>query len=179
MTATARNEPPIGGPAQAGRIGSVARLMGLTPRALRYWEQRGLLPAPRRTAGGTRVYSDAQVTAVRGLVRLKRAGMALDDICALQDGLRRSRTALAGMGDLAAVLAEREEQVRALVADLQALQAELGAAREAVLRCDGCHGKVFDRDCIDCLDQRSGQRLPCCLRSVLDAAASPRTGSTP
>jgi recombinational DNA repair protein RecR len=118
------------------------------------------------------------VTAARGVVRLKRAGLSLDDICTLQDDLRRSRTALAGMGDLAAVLAEREEQLRTLVADLQALQLELAAAREAVLRCDGCEGKTYDHDCIACLDQRSGQRLPCCLRSVLDAAASPRTRSS-
>jgi DNA-binding transcriptional MerR regulator len=177
MTTSTRNEQPLGGPAPAARIGSVARLLGLTPRALRYWEQRRLLPPAGRSQGGSRVFTEVQVTAARGVVRLKRAGLSLDDICTLQDDLRRSRTALAGMGDLAAVLAEREEQVRALVSDLQTLQAELAAAREAVLRCDGCHGKSFDHDCIDCLDQRSGQRLPCCLRSILDAAASPRTGS--
>ena len=179
MTPTARNELPATGPDKAARIGSVARLLGLTPRALRYWEQRGLLPSPRRTDGGSRLYSEQQVSSVRGVVRLKRAGMSLDEICTLRDHLRRSPTALAGMGEVAAVLADREEQVRALVADLQALQAELAAAREAVLRCDGCQGKTFDRDCIDCLDHRSGQRLPCCLRSVLHAAAPPRTGSTP
>ncbi len=177
METTARNEPAGCGPQPAVRIGSVARLLGLTPRALRYWEQRGLLPAAGRTDGGSRVYSEGQVTAARGVVRLKRAGLSLDDICALQDDLRRSRTSLAGMADLAAVLAEREEQIRTLVADLQALQQELAAAREAVLRCDGCEGKAYDHECIDCLDQRSGHRLPCCLRSVLDAAASPRTGN--
>jgi DNA-binding transcriptional MerR regulator len=156
------------------RIGAVARLLGLTPRALRYWEQRGLLPPARRTAGGTRVYGDEHVAAARGVVQLKQAGFSLDDICATQAGLRQSRTALAGMGDLAAALAEREEQLRGLIAGLQALQAQLTAARESVLRCDGCEGKTYDDDCIECLDERSGQGLPCCLRSVLAAAATGR-----
>lgn len=174
----AAHESQPHGASQAARIGAVARLLGLTPRALRYWEQRGLLPTTSRSQGGSRMYSEADVRAARGLLRLKRAGLSLDDICAVQDALRRSRTALAGMGDLAAVLAEREEQIKALVGDLQALQAELSAAREAVLRCDGCQGKSYDHDCITCLDQRSGHQLPCCLRSVLEAAASPRTGET-
>jgi DNA-binding transcriptional MerR regulator len=161
------------------RIGAVARLLGLTPRALRYWEQRGLLPPARRTAGGTRVYGEEHVAAARGVVQLKRAGFSLDDICAIQAGLRQSRTALAGMGDLAAALAEREEQLRGLITDLQALQTQLTAARQSVLRCDGCEGKTYDEDCIDCLDERSGQRLPCCLRSVLAAAATGRGETSP
>jgi MerR family transcriptional regulator, repressor of the yfmOP operon len=163
----------------AVRIGEVARLLGLTPRALRYWEQRGLLPPATRTAGGTRVYGDQHVAAARGVVQLKRAGFSLDEICTIQAGLRQSHTALAGMGELAASLADREERLRGLITDLQALQAQLTAAREAVLRCDGCNGKTYDQDCIDCLDERSGQRLPCCLRSVMAAAATGRGETSP
>ncbi len=159
-------------PAAPVRIGSLARLLGLTPRALRYWEQRGLLPPSQRSRGGTREYGEDHVQAARGVVRLKRAGFTLDEICAVQDALRRSRTALAGMGQLAAALADREEQVRAMVADLSALQGELTAARESVLRCDGCRGKTYDQQCITCLHERSDDGLPCCLRSLLAAAAS-------
>lgn len=158
--------------AEPVRIGTLSRLLGLTPRALRYWEQRGLLPPAHRTHGGTRIYGEDHVRAARGVVRMKRAGFSLDEICALQDGLRRSRTALSGMGDVAAALADREEQLRALVADLASLQQELAAAREGVLRCDGCQGKSYDQDCIECLEGRSDSGLPCCLRSVLAAAAS-------
>ena len=170
-TQTAVTDPMV-------RIGAVARMLGLTPRALRYWEQRGLLPPARRSLGGTRVYGGEHVAVARGVVQLKGAGFALDDICAMQDSLRRSRTALDGMGELAAALADREEQLRTAIASLQALQAEITAARESVLRCDGCSGKIYDEDCIECLDERSGQRLPCCLRSVMAAAATGRGETT-
>lgn len=171
MPTSSRNDEPTERPVV--RIGSVARMLGLTPRALRYWEQRGLLPAAHRTGGGSRVYDEDQVTAARGVLRLKRAGLSLDDICALQEGMRQSRTALAGMTGLAAILAEREVQIRERLADLQALQLELTAAREAVMRCDGCHGKAFDTLCISCLAERSSGQLPSCLRSILDASAPP------
>jgi DNA-binding transcriptional MerR regulator len=161
------------------RIGGVARQLGLTPRALRYWEQRGLLPPAARSDGGTRVYRPEHVSAVRGVVSLKRAGFSLDEICSIQDSLRRSRTALEGTRDLAAVLADREEQLGALIKELQLLLADLTAAREAVLRCDGCHGKTYDHECIDCLETRNGGKLPCSLRSLMAAAASSRPeGST-
>lgn len=167
-----RTEAPV-------RIGGVARQLGLTPRALRYWEQRGLLPPAARSEGGTRVYETAHVSAVRGVVSLKRAGFSLDEICALTDALRRSRTALAGAHDLAAALADREEQLGALIAELQTLRADLTQAREAVLRCDGCAGKTYDHECIDCLEGRADGRLPCSLRSLLAAAASPRPEGAP
>jgi hypothetical protein len=48
---------------------------------------------------------------VRGVVSLKKAGFSLDEICSIQGALRGSRTALEGTRDLAAVLADREEQV--------------------------------------------------------------------
>ena len=162
----------------ATRIGGVARQLGLTPRALRYWEQRGLLPPAARSDGGTRVYEPAQVSAEKGVVSLKKAGFSLDEICSIQESLRRSRTALEGTRDLAVVLADREEQLGALIRELQGLLADLTAAREAVLRCDGCEGKTYDHDCIECLETRANGKLPCSLRSLMAAAASGRPEGT-
>ena len=38
------------------RIQEVAAETGLTPRAIRYYEELGILPSPKRTDGGTRRY---------------------------------------------------------------------------------------------------------------------------
>ncbi|MGH3239306.1 MAG: MerR family DNA-binding transcriptional regulator [Spirillospora sp.] len=38
------------------RISDAAAAAGTTPRALRFYEQRGLLPPPSRTSGGQRRY---------------------------------------------------------------------------------------------------------------------------
>lgn len=59
---------------------------GLTPRALRFWEEKGLLPAPPRSDGGMRLYSEADVARVERIRDLKEVmGLSLDVIRELLD----------------------------------------------------------------------------------------------
>jgi DNA-binding transcriptional MerR regulator len=64
------------------RIGDVARLVGTTPRTIRYYEEIGLLAeAPARPAGQHRLYTDAEVERLRELIRLKELlGVTLDEL---------------------------------------------------------------------------------------------------
>lgn len=47
------------------RIGAVARLVGLTPGTIRTWEERYGVISPRRSAGGRRLYSSADIEDLR------------------------------------------------------------------------------------------------------------------
>ncbi len=51
------------------RIGTVARLAGISTHALRVWERRYGVPAPSRSEGGARLYSEAEVARLRLLKR--------------------------------------------------------------------------------------------------------------
>ncbi|MFF9193687.1 MerR family transcriptional regulator [Streptomyces sp. NPDC014779] len=62
------------------RIGEAAATAGTTPRALRLYEARGLLPLPRRTASGQREYGSAEVARVRVVRELQALGLTLEDI---------------------------------------------------------------------------------------------------
>jgi DNA-binding transcriptional MerR regulator len=64
------------------RIGDVARLVGTTPRTIRYYEELGLLPeAPARPSGQHRIYSDAEVERLREVMRLKSLlGVSLEEL---------------------------------------------------------------------------------------------------
>jgi DNA-binding transcriptional MerR regulator len=164
---------PAAGAAADGRdvkIGDLAERLGLTTRALRYWEERSLLPPARRTAGGMRVYGEEHVRAARGILRLKHAGFTLDEIVDIQRAMHGSSTALQGMGQMAGSLAARETALRQRIAEEQALLAELEAARRCVSLCDGCEGKQYDAECIRCLIEASGHAMPDCLTSLLEAA---------
>lgn len=57
------------------RIGEVARRSGVSVRALRYYEQQGLL-ASARTPGGQREYGDDAVGRVRFFQQLYAAGLS-------------------------------------------------------------------------------------------------------
>ncbi len=64
------------------RIGDVARLVGTTPRTIRYYEEIGLLPeAPARPSGQHRLYTQAEVERLREVMRLKHLlGVSLDEL---------------------------------------------------------------------------------------------------
>jgi DNA-binding transcriptional MerR regulator len=64
------------------RIGDVARLVGTTPRTIRYYEEIGLLPeAHTRPSGQHRLYTHAEVERLREVMRLKELlGVSLDEL---------------------------------------------------------------------------------------------------
>ena len=63
------------------RIGDVAHATGLTPRAIRYYEELGLLAPAVHTSGGNRRYDDGEVQRLLLIKRLREdVGLSLSDI---------------------------------------------------------------------------------------------------
>ncbi|MCF2533120.1 MerR family transcriptional regulator [Yinghuangia soli] len=62
------------------RIGDAAAAAGTTPRALRFYEQRGLLPAPPRSPSGQRVYGPGDVARIRAVRELLQHGLTVEDV---------------------------------------------------------------------------------------------------
>ncbi|BCJ47925.1 MerR family transcriptional regulator [Actinoplanes ianthinogenes] len=69
------------------RIGDAAAAAGTTPRALRFYEENGLLPAPERTPTGQRVYGPRELNRVRVIRELLGLGLTVADIRACADRL--------------------------------------------------------------------------------------------
>jgi MerR family transcriptional regulator, heat shock protein HspR len=69
-------------------IGVAAALVGMHPQTLRLYESRGLV-RPRRTPGGTRLYSDTDLERLGGIQRLtSELGLSLagvEHVLALED----------------------------------------------------------------------------------------------
>lgn len=61
------------------RIGELAKASGVSTRALRYYEQRGLLK-PRRQENGYREYDESAVTRVLNIRALLDAGLNAESI---------------------------------------------------------------------------------------------------
>lgn len=97
-------------------IAEVVRRTGLTSRALRFYEARGLL-APLRTNSGRRMYGAAQLERINQIVALKRAGLTLAQI----EQLTASRPL-----DLTRL-------IEAQLAALDARQTEIAEARSLLL----------------------------------------------
>ncbi|WP_371667073.1 MerR family transcriptional regulator [Streptomyces sp. NBC_00289] len=67
------------------RIGDAAAAAGTTPRALRFYEERGLLPPPRRTTTGQREYGPDEVARVRVIRELLALGLTVEDLRSIAD----------------------------------------------------------------------------------------------
>ncbi len=65
------------------QIGEVAAKAAVSIQTLRYYERRGLLPAPERRTSGYRVYSDQALQRVRFIRRAQDLGFTLDEIADL------------------------------------------------------------------------------------------------
>jgi DNA-binding transcriptional MerR regulator len=65
------------------RIGTLARLSGVTTHALRIWERRYAALTPKRTPGGARLYSAADLERVRLLKQLTDAHHSIGSIAQL------------------------------------------------------------------------------------------------
>ena len=72
-------------------ISVAAELVGMHPQTLRIYEQKGLV-RPQRTAGNTRLYSDADVERLRLIQQLTSVGLNLvgvERVLHMQDELQR------------------------------------------------------------------------------------------
>jgi DNA-binding transcriptional MerR regulator len=61
-------------------IGELAQRSGMSRRALRLYEARGILPAPRRTASGYRVYPRESLELLSFIAGGRRLGLTLAEI---------------------------------------------------------------------------------------------------
>lgn len=81
------------------RIGTVARLAGISTHALRVWERRYGVPAPARSEGGARLYSEAEVARLRLLKRAVDRGHPIGQLVPLdREALERLAGARPGPG---------------------------------------------------------------------------------
>lgn len=102
-------------------IGQLAKLSGVTVRALRHYEKRGLPPASGRTESGYRRYTDRDVLRLHRIVACRQMGVHLKDIAPyLQPDAPPLQTLLTQQA--AAVEAELE-RLRRLLSILQRIAA--------------------------------------------------------
>lgn len=113
------------------RIGELAALVGVTPRAVRHYHRLGLLPEPARLPNGYREYGIRDAVLLARVRRLAELGLGLDEV---RDVLAEDvgREVVEVLEELDADLARQEDVVRERRARLAGLLAEARAGRLTV-----------------------------------------------
>jgi len=108
------------------RIGELARELGVTPHAVRFYEKAGWLPQPGRAENGYRDYDVADLDHLRLLVDLRRLDLPLDSAARLASWCHSGHCEQTSAA-LPQQLAERRAEIAERVAGLRALDARLAS----------------------------------------------------
>lgn len=108
-------------------ISDLAREFDLTPRAMRFYEDMGLLQPARSGAGGrTRVYSTRDRTRLKLTLRAKRLGLSLNEAKELIDMYDSPRDTGPQLRKFLDVLAGHRAHLEAQLAELESTLVEVG-----------------------------------------------------
>jgi DNA-binding transcriptional MerR regulator len=109
-------------------IGDLAREFDLTTRAMRFYEDMGLLQPGREGPGGrNRVYSARDRTRLKLTLRAKRLGLSLTEAKEIIDSYESPRDTAPQLKKFLSVLADHRKKLEAQMVDLQANLDELRA----------------------------------------------------
>ncbi len=111
-------------------VGQAARGTGLSPKAVRLYEARGLLPTADRTPSGYRTYSDHDVDVLHFIRQAKALGLRLGEIKEIIDLQRRGAQPCQRV---LGILEARIQEIDSVLGDLRALRRGLQRARRVAL----------------------------------------------
>lgn len=113
------------------QIGIVAKRIGLSVDAIRFYERNGLLPRPPRTEGGFRRYGESDVETLAFVRRVQGLGFKLSEIRGL---LRLRGNRMQPCAPMQRRLQEKLADVQRKLADLHKLEHELRLALRSCSR---------------------------------------------
>ena len=133
------------------KISEFAAFTQRSPRALRLYEELGLLTPHERTQGGFRLYHADQATRLTYIDKLQALGCSLTDIQKLIKSWQSQSNAAQGMHALKTVYLEKLEEVRAALKQLQQVEQELIESISFLQGCHDCTVEVApDQACSQC-----------------------------
>lgn len=115
-------------------VGELSRLTGITVRALRHYDEIGLVAPSARTPAGYRLYDDANVVRLQQVLMLRELGVPLDEIAAALDAAVDDRAAL--LRQHRDALADKRARIDAMLAAVDRAIADLGQPRGDRMRED-------------------------------------------
>ena len=112
---------------QTYTITELSREFDITPRAIRFYEDQGLLAPLREGSGQSRVYTTRDRTRLKLTLRGKRLGLTLSDIRELIDMYESPRDEAAQLAKFLQVLGTHRAQLEQQQVDIEAQLKEIGA----------------------------------------------------
>ncbi|ACK86439.1 MerR family transcriptional regulator [Methylorubrum extorquens] len=131
------------------KVGEVADIFGTTPRTLLYYEEQGII-SPRKTARGTRVYSDADIRRFEVAYKLSCLGVPLKTIKDLALTRHNALTGDESGRKLSNIIDGLVEDLQRQIRHLDYMKQDLERGRLMIRLCWDCKNKPSRLTCPNC-----------------------------
>ncbi len=160
------------------RVGDLSRLTGKTVRAVRLYEEQGLLQPATRSSGGFRLYDSGAVERVRWIDLLHGLGFSLQE---MREVLRQWWGAGLGpeaMATLRELFRRKLSETREAVRLHQQLERELEHGLAYLETCRVCESPSAPVDaCVHCTQDHGMKQEPALVAGIITAPQAHRKGA--
>ena len=131
------------------KIGDLAEKNNLTTRALRFYEESGLL-LPRRSRGKTRYYDASDEARLAAILELTQGGLSIGDIAGLAKIRSAHKTGDSASREVADFLEKLRKDIIEKIKHLDEIQGHIEETLNSVESCRGCRKKPQRNVCLEC-----------------------------
>ncbi len=131
------------------KIGEVAKATGLTTRAIRFYEEEGIIN-PLRSEKGTRIYTQEHVEKLKLVKELRDIGIPVELLKGLAQIRKLSETGDGASKEVLSKLYSLKEDIGRKIKLMQSLMEEIESLIPAVAECKGCNLKPIPGNCYTC-----------------------------
>ena len=151
------------------QIGEFARKACVSVRAIRYYEELGLLQPEAHSAGGFRLYGPENLKRIQVINFLKDLGLSLAEIRQIFLAKKDAGGTREAVQFLVGAFSEKLKLVEQKIETLNRMRAELSKALLILHSCESCDHKVLLDAllCRDCASLAPGESVPDTFRVIL------------
>ena len=133
------------------RIGKLARMTGITPRTLRFYEEIGLITPTEHSIKGNRLYSSECIDKVVTINNLKEYGLKLSEIEEIFRAKDKASSKKDAVGKIKTILTEQEKALNFKIAFLNRMREELHSTLQVLEGCPTCRFEPLEKYCQECI----------------------------
>ena len=115
-------------------IGKLAKLTGITPRTIRYYEEISLMDLPKRSKSGTRIYDSEDYRRLKFILRLKDLGITLKEMQEIADLYQINSSTDNIMPMLIDLLDKHISNIDNKISRITALRTDISSYRQRLLK---------------------------------------------
>jgi DNA-binding transcriptional MerR regulator len=133
------------------RIGKLAKITGVTPRTIRFYEEIGLITPTGHSTKGNRLYSSDCIDKVLTINNLKEYGLKLSEIEEIFRAKEGAPTKKEAVGKIKTILTEQEKTLGFRIAFLNKMKGELHDTLQVLEGCPTCRFEPLEKYCQECI----------------------------